>query len=238
MYTCAKYLVSFMRIFGFVSNVLNVIVMVGSRYGVYAKLGNISYNTHTMFIIGCYKCLDTFRSYYTYFFDLRNRVEMVARWGLDGLIFRRTRRRSKGRFYEFDFWRTLLSRRYFCKENVTETCKSRGTFKSQQDYADSRIAVLDAMIVRFRHWFNFLLAALFFLFHRVAVCNIWKTFFFLSYLECFERDARICIKVAAIIICLVNWTIVNRVEWNLSKRIFSEAPDKKMFLYTFDVFLS
>lgn len=125
MYTCAKYLVSFMRIFGFVSNFLNVIVMAGSRYGVYAKLGNISYNTHTMFIIGCYKCLDTFRSYYTYFFDLRNRVEMVARWGLDGLIFRRTRRRSKGRFYEFDFWRTLLSRRYFCKENVTETCKSK-----------------------------------------------------------------------------------------------------------------
>lgn len=128
MYTCAKYLVSFMRIFGFVSNFLNVIVMAGSRYGVYAKLGNISYNTHTMFIIGCYKCLDTFRSYYTYFFDLRNRVEMVARWGLDGLIFRRTRRRSKGRFYEFDFWRTLLSRRYFCKENVTETCKSKEEF--------------------------------------------------------------------------------------------------------------
>lgn len=128
MYTCAKYLVSFMRIFGFVSNFLNVIVMVGSRYGVYAKLGNILYNTHTMFIIGCYKCLDTFRSYYTYFFDLRNRVEMVARWGLDGLIFRRTRRRSKGRFYEFDFWRTLLSRRYFCKENVTETCKSKEEF--------------------------------------------------------------------------------------------------------------
>lgn len=197
--------------------------MVGSRYGALVKSRNISYNTHTMFIIDCYKCLNTFRSYYTYFFELRNRVGMVVRWGLNGLIFRRTRGRyRKGGFANSTFDVRSFLVVIFARKTSQKRVNQKRSFQEPAGLPSSMPWSYVSVTGLIFYWLRYF---------SIGSLFIWKTFFFLSYLECFEWDSHICKKVASIIIRLVNWTIVNRVEWNLSKCIFTETPDKKMLLY-------